>query len=182
MDCHKDQCLRVLRIVDGTSVDGPGLRTSIYLAGCHHHCEGCHNMHSWAFDQGDVMTVDQIMEHVDEQDYNVTLSGGDPLASIDSVLPLAKRLKEGNRHVWCYTGYTYEEVSGDPRLSKILDYIDVLVDGPFIQSQRDVGLLFRGSANQRLIDVKATLAGDGEIILVEEDVAPSFLDLSNGLL
>lgn len=120
------------------------------------------------------MTVDEIMQHVDEQDYDVTLSGGDPLASIAALLPLARRLKEGNRHVWCYTGYTYETVAADPILSKILDYIDVLVDGPFIMSQRDITLLFRGSRNQRLVDVAATRRNSGKLTLVEEDTGPVF--------
>ena len=146
--------LRVLRIVDGTSVDGPGLRTSIYLAGCPHHCEGCHNPQSWDPAGGTEMTVDEIMAHVDEEDYDVTLSGGDPLAQIDALLPLAKRLHDTGRHLWCYTGYTYEQVCADPSLKRILPYLEVLVDRPFILAERDISLLFRGSRNQRLVDVQ----------------------------
>lgn len=149
-----DSILRVLRIVDGTSVDGPGLRTSIYFAGCTHHCEGCHNPESWNPAGGDAMTVDEIMEHVDEQDFNVSLSGGDPLMQIDALLPLLRRLHDGGRHVWCYTGYTYNQVCADPSLSRALEYLDVLVDGRFELAGRDISLHFRGSRNQRLVDVR----------------------------
>lgn len=155
-----ENTLRVLRIVDGTSVDGPGLRTSIYFAGCSHHCDGCHNRQSWDFNGGHEMTVDEILAHVDEQDFNVTLSGGDPLARIDALLPLVKRLSADGRHVWCYTGYTYEQVCADESLCRILPFIEVLVDGPFIQSLRDTTLHFRGSSNQRLIDVRNSCPGN----------------------
>lgn len=150
---EKETRLRVLRIVDGTSVDGPGLRTSIYFAGCRHCCEGCHNPQSWDFDGGRDMTVDEIMAHVDEQDFDVTLSGGDPLYHIEALLPLVRRLHDGGRHIWCYTGFTYEQVCADRSMSRILDYIDVLVDGPFMLPLRDISLRFRGSSNQRLVDV-----------------------------
>lgn len=155
-----ENTLRVLRIVDGTSVDGPGLRTSIYFAGCPHHCEGCHNPGSWDFDGGTEMTIDQIIDHVNEQDFNVTLSGGDPLAQIDMLLPLVERLKADGRNIWCYTGYTYEHVCADERLRPILEYIDVLVDGPFMLPQRDISLHFRGSSNQRLVDVVRSTPGN----------------------
>lgn len=152
--------LRVLRIVDGTSVDGPGLRTSIYFAGCNHCCEGCHNRMSWDFDGGVEMTVDEIVAHVNEQDFNVTLSGGDPLYQIDALLPLVRRLCADGRHVWCYTGYTYGQVCADKSLCRILDYIDVLVDGPFVSALRDLSLRFRGSSNQRLVDVARSTPGN----------------------
>lgn len=151
--------LRVLDIVGGTSVDGPGLRTSVYFAGCNHHCPGCHNPQSWDAAGGMEMTIDEIIAVIDENDFNVTLSGGDPLMQVEGVTELARRLKEAGRNVWCYTGYTYEQVSASPRLSGVLPYIDVLVDGTFIESRRDVGLRFRGSSNQRLIDVARSEPG-----------------------
>lgn len=160
--------LRVLRIVDGTSVDGPGLRTSIYFAGCPHHCDGCHNPESWDPAGGTEMTVDEIMAHVNEEDYDVTFSGGDPLARIDALLPLAKRLHDSNRHLWCYTGYTYEQVCADTSLSRILPYIDILVDSPFVLAERDTTLLFRGSRNQRLVNVP--LSRPGAIVTYEPDI------------
>ena len=150
--------LRVLDIVGGTSVDGPGLRTSVYFAGCDHHCPGCHNPQSWDAAGGTEMSIEEIIAVIDENDFNVTLSGGDPLLQAEGVTELARRLKETGRNVWCYTGYTYEQVCASPVLLKILSYIDVLVDGPFIESRRDISLRFRGSSNQRLVDVARSVA------------------------
>ena len=146
--------LRVLDIVEGTSVDGPGLRTSVYLAGCTHHCEGCHNPESWDPTQGTVYTVDELYNKIEDAGMNVTFSGGDPLLQAPALIELVERLvEEGGFHVWCYTGYTFEEVAADTSLNPILRWIDVLVDGPFVLSRRDTSLLFRGSGNQRLVDV-----------------------------
>lgn len=145
--------MRVLRIIAGTTVDGPGLRTSIYFAGCAHHCPECHNPESWDFTGGEEMSVDEILKQVEEEDFDVTFSGGDPLYQADALVELAKSIKELGKTIWCFTGYKYEDVAADSQLAKILPYIDVLVDGPFVAAQRDVKLLFRGSKNQRLIDV-----------------------------
>ena len=152
--------LRVLDIVGGTSVDGPGLRTSVYFAGCGHHCPGCHNPQSWDAGGGEEMTIEEIIDVIDYNDFNVTLSGGDPMFQIDGMIELARRLKDDGRNVWCYTGYTYEKVCSDPRMSRLLPFIDVLVDGAFVQSLRDISLRFRGSSNQRLIDVRRSVPGD----------------------
>lgn len=147
------EVLRVVKLVPGTSVDGPGLRTSIYFAGCMHHCPECHNPQTWNPDAGRDMTIDEIVDFINEQDFNVTFSGGDPLLQIEGLLPLANRLKNEGRNIWCYTGYTIEEILKDDSLSRILNYIDVIVDGRFEIEKRDISLLFRGSSNQRLIDV-----------------------------
>ncbi len=146
--------MRVLDIVAGTTVDGPGLRTSIYFAGCTHHCPECHNPESWDMTGGNDMSIDDILSRVIEEDFDVTFTGGDPLAQIDSLVELAARIKEAGKSIWCYTGYLYEEVASDSSLSRILPYIDVLVDGRFHIAERDVKLLFKGSRNQRLIDVR----------------------------
>lgn len=151
--------LRVLDIVGGTTVDGPGLRTSIYFAGCSHHCPGCHNPQSWDGAGGVEMSVDEIMAVVDDNDFNVTFSGGDPLFQAEGVTELARRLKAAGRTVWCYTGYTYEEVAAEPRYADLLGNIDVLVDGRFEEACRDTSLRFRGSANQRLVDVARSVPG-----------------------
>lgn len=145
--------MRVLDIIAGTTVDGPGLRTSIYFAGCTHHCPGCHNPESWDLGGGNDMSIDEIAARVIEEDFDVTFTGGDPFAQIDSLIELAKKIKALGKNIWCYTGYTYEEIVSDERLSRLLPYIDVLVDGPFMMDKRDVKLLFRGSSNQRLVDV-----------------------------
>lgn len=153
---EKSVRLRVLDIVAGTSVDGPGLRTSIYLAGCDHECPGCHNPESWARDGGREMSVAEIMATVRENDFNVTFSGGDPLYQADGVTTLARAVKRAGYTLWCYTGFTYEHVAVSPRFAGLLGLVDVLVDGPFIESQRDTTLLFRGSSNQRLVDVASS--------------------------
>ncbi|MBQ7942150.1 MAG: anaerobic ribonucleoside-triphosphate reductase activating protein [Muribaculaceae bacterium] len=149
--------IQVLDIMPGTTVDGPGLRTSIYVAGCRHMCKGCHNPQSWDFNSGIPMTVDEIMERITEEDFNVTLTGGDPLWQASKILPLAKSIKEKGYTLWCYTGFTWEEILKSTELSKILPWIDVIVDGRFIEELRDTRLRFRGSSNQRIIDVQASL-------------------------
>jgi len=151
--------LRVLHIVEGTSVDGPGLRTSIYLAGCNHHCPGCHNPQSWDFKGGEERTLDELMEVIAYNEAPVTLSGGDPLQQPEGTRELIHRIKqELGYNVWCYTGYTWEEIVADAALLDVVRELDVLVEGPFIEAERDTTLHFRGSRNQRLIDIPRTLA------------------------
>lgn len=155
-----ENTLQIVRIVEGTSVDGPGLRTSIYFAGCRHHCPGCHNPGTWDFAAGTPMTVDDVMKTVLYNDFDVTFSGGDPLYSAESILPLAARIKEAGYSIWCYTGFTLEELleNGTAAQLELLKFVDVLVDGPFIDSRRDTTLRFRGSDNQRMIKLAPTLA------------------------
>lgn len=150
--------LRVLNIAEGTSVDGPGLRTSIYFAGCNHHCEGCHNPQSWDRNGGKEWSVDELMHVINYNDFPVTFTGGDPLLQIDELIVLARRIKEElGKNIWCYTGYLWEDVIQNPKFMKLLPYIDVMVEGPFIFAQRDITLLFKGSANQRLVNVQESL-------------------------
>ena len=150
--------LRILHIVEGTSVDGPGLRTSIYMAGCNHHCPGCHNPASWNPQGGEERSLDELMQVIAYNEAPVTLSGGDPLQQPDGTRDLISRIKhELGYNVWCYTGYTWEEIVNDPKLFKVVQELDVLVDGPFKMAERDISLRFRGSRNQRLIDVQHTL-------------------------
>lgn len=146
--------MRILDIVPGTSVDGPGLRTAIYFAGCAHECPGCHNPQSWDFSSGRDMTVEEVMDVVIENDFDVTFTGGDPLYSVGDILPLAREVKRIGKSIWCYTGFRYENVMENPLMKELLKYVDVLVDGPFVEAKRDVHLLFRGSSNQRLVDIK----------------------------
>lgn len=148
---NKDTTYRVLDIVRGTTVDGPGFRTAIYLAGCRHQCPGCHNPQSWDFGAGEEMTLEEIMEVVKEEDFDVTLTGGDPLYNPDTTALLAKAVTEAGHSVWLYTGFTYEEILASPRLSLPLPYLEAIVDGPFVESLRDPDLPFRGSSNQRII-------------------------------
>ena len=133
--------------------DGPGFRISIYCAGCSHHCKGCHNPQSWDFDAGHWMTVDELLDIIKADSLsNVSFSGGDPFYQVEAFTELARRIKaETGKTIWCWTGFTLEEIQADPSLSRMLPYLDVLVDGPFILKQRDTNLLFRGSPNQRII-------------------------------
>lgn len=150
--------LRVIQIAEGTSVDGPGLRTSIYFAGCTHHCEGCHNPQSWSPEAGHDMSEEEVLQVIAYNDFPVTFSGGDPFFQHEAVTQLARRIKqEQERNIWCYTGYRWEQVADDPRFRPLLQQVDVLVDSPFILAQRNTELLFRGSENQRIIDVQASL-------------------------
>ncbi|MDE6019332.1 MAG: anaerobic ribonucleoside-triphosphate reductase activating protein [Muribaculaceae bacterium] len=142
---------RVLDIVKGTTVDGPGFRTAIYFAGCRHQCPGCHNPQSWDFNAGTEMTLAELMEIIVEEDFDVTLTGGDPLYNPESIALLAKKIQESGHKVWLYTGFTMEEILASEKLSLPLPYIDTIVDGPFIQFLRDRDLPFRGSSNQRII-------------------------------
>ena len=145
--------IRVLDILEETMADGPGLRTSIYCAGCAHHCPGCHNPQSWNFGAGKWMSVDALMELIKADPFsNVTFSGGDPFYQVEGFTELARRIKtETSKTIWCWTGFTYEEILADVKMKQLLQYLDVLVDGPFIQEKRDTGLHFRGSSNQRII-------------------------------
>ena len=143
--------LRVVDIVDGTSVDGPGLRTSIYFAGCDHRCPGCHNPLTWDFCAGHDMTVDQLMARIIDNDFNVTFSGGDPLYQVEPLTALAAAIKAAGKTIWCYTGFVYEDLLADERYAPLLSLIDVLVDGPFMIDLRDPDLRFRGSSNQRIL-------------------------------
>lgn len=148
-----EKTLRVIDIVEGTSVDGPGLRTSIYLAGCEHRCPGCHNPHTWPHDAGKDMTVSELISVIEYNDFNVTLTGGDPIYQAERLLPLVKAIRQLGKSIWLYTGFTYEQLLEIPSACAILPYIDTVVDGPFIMEQRDTTLQFRGSRNQRLIKI-----------------------------
>jgi len=151
--------ISILRIIEDTIVDGPGLRTSVYCAGCVNHCIGCHNEQSWNIKKGTMIDTDEIFDEIVGNDFNnVTFSGGDPMYQAKAFAELACRIKnETNKNIWCYTGYTFEQVMQDENKRELLKYVDVLVDGKFDITQKDETLLFRGSRNQRLIDVKSSL-------------------------
>lgn len=153
--------MRILSILEDTTVDGPGFRTSIYCAGCTHHCPGCHNPQSWAADGGVEMSAEEIMQVIESDPFapGVTFSGGDPMQQAEAFTELAQLIRSRtSKNIWCYTGYTFETLLQHPAQQELLTYIDVLVDGPFIAACRDTDLLFRGSTNQRLIDVPRSLA------------------------
>lgn len=160
--------------------NGPGVRVSLFVSGCTHHCKGCFNEETWNFKYGEPFTQkteEQILKWL-EPSYvsGLTVLGGEPMEFVNQkeLLPFLKKVREiyPKKTIWCYTGYIYEKDLLGRMVPKwkitrdILELIDVLVDGPFIEEQKDITLLFRGSANQRLIDVKKSLAA-GEVVLWE---------------
>lgn len=157
--------LSVLDIVESTTVDGPGFRTAIYAAGCSHHCPGCHNPQSWNINAGHPVTIEYIANRLLNNPFeNVTFTGGDPLYQAEEFAELAQQIKlHSTKNIWCYTGYTFETIRSNHRFATLLKNIDVLVDGRFLIEKRNTDLLFRGSENQRLIDVQRSI-NSGEII------------------
>ncbi|MDF2946631.1 MAG: putative anaerobic ribonucleoside-triphosphate reductase activating protein [Bacillales bacterium] len=142
---------RVMNIIHDSIVDGPGLRTVIFFAGCEHRCKGCHNPESWNYQNGSEMTVEQILAEIKANPItNVTFSGGDPFFQADVVIDLAKLVKDLGKNLWVYTGYTLEQIQVNNRYDELLKYVDVLVDGPFIESEKDYSIDFRGSRNQKI--------------------------------
>lgn len=160
--------LQILDIVEDTMVDGTGFRTSIYCAGCRHACAGCHNPQSWDFAGGHAMTTDDIMRIIEADPYaNVTFTGGDPMYQPEGFAELARAIKERtSKDIWCYTGFLFEHLINNPRHRALLELIDVLVDGPFVRALRSEDLLFRGSRNQRIIDVPRSLR-EGKVLLYD---------------
>lgn len=158
--------LRVLDIIEETMVDGVGLRTSIYFAGCGHKCDGCHNPQSWDFNGGKEYTIDELLDIIKSDLFaDVTFSGGDPFFQVGAATELARRIKEEtDKTLWVYTGYTIEKIIQTRYLSRMLPYIDVLVDGPFVKELRNTDLAFKGSSNQRIIVVDKYLKGEEDYL------------------
>ena len=161
MTVSSTNSIRILGIKYGTSVDGIGLRTSLYCAGCENRCPGCHNPQSWDENGGDAITVDELYKRIVEADMNVTFTGGDPMLHPEGFIALASLIKRNtDKTIWCYTGYRFEELLSHPIRRQLVELCDVIVDGRYIEKERDLSLHFRGSRNQRIIDVKASLNGD----------------------
>ena len=156
--------------------DGTGVRTSLFVSGCTHHCKGCFQPETWDFGYGEPFTEDTIQTIIDSigtYEHGITVLGGEPFEPENQreLVKLLRRFKaeRPGKNVWCYSGYTWEELTGESRArcevtDEMLSLIDVLVDGEFVESKKSLMLRFRGSSNQRVIDVKATLAS-GSVVL-----------------
>ena len=152
--------LNLSGIVQDSIVDGPGIRTTIFCQGCPHHCPGCHNPETWEFGCGTQMPAEAVLEIVRANPLcrGVTFSGGEPFAQAEGFAKLAQLLKARGYEVASYSGYTFEQlINGTDAQKELLQSIDVLIDGPFIMAQRSLEVPFRGSRNQRIIDVKKSL-------------------------
>ncbi|MBQ9980418.1 MAG: anaerobic ribonucleoside-triphosphate reductase activating protein [Oscillospiraceae bacterium] len=154
--------MRIAQVVQDSIVDGPGFRLAVFTQGCPHGCPGCHNPETHDFSGGTEMTVEEIIEKLKKNPLmkGLTLSGGEPFCQAEECTRLAELAREnGVRNVWAYSGWTFEQLlnSEDSGKISLLRQLDVLVDGPFILSQRSLAIPWRGSKNQRLIDVKASL-------------------------
>ena len=162
--------ISLLNILEDTTVDGPGFRTTVYCAGCPNHCKGCHNPESWDIANGKMTPIKDILKVIIDDDFaDVTFSGGDPMMQAEAFTRLAQEIKaRSQKTIWCYTGFTYEKLLTHPHQRELLEWIDVLVDGRFEEKLKEEGLIFRGSSNQRIIDVKASLEA-GEVILYPLD-------------
>lgn len=161
--------IRIAGIVQDSIVDGQGIRMTIFTQGCPHHCPGCHNAHTHDPQGGREVTVAEIIEQMRSNPLldGVTFSGGEPFEQIEAVKHIAHEAHRLRLNVWCYTGWTWEQIMQDPRKRGLLAYIDVLVDGRFDLKLRSFELKWRGSKNQRVIAVEESLFKN-EVMLWEE--------------
>lgn len=155
-------------IVTDSIVDGPGIRVTVFCQGCPHHCEGCHNPETWEFGIGTPMEEERLLEIVKTNPLcrGVTFSGGEPFAQGAGFAKLARLLKKEGYEVASYSGFTFEQLlKGTPAQRELLESLDVLIDGPFIQAEKSLELAFRGSRNQRILDVPRSLAAGQAVVI-----------------
>ena len=144
--------------------NGPGLRLSLFTSGCTHHCKGCFQPETWNFKNGEPFTL-ETQKYIIEKSENkyiagLSLLGGDPLDNVDGILPLLQEYRKtfaATKSIWLWTGYLFEEILKDDLKSKVLPFIDVIIDGKFEENLKDITLKYKGSTNQRVIDVKKSV-------------------------
>ena len=160
MASTEDITVRIAGVVENSFTDGPGVRFALFVQGCPHHCPGCHNPQTHDFAGGSETTVGALLAALDEDPLvsGLTLSGGEPFCQAAACAEFAKAAHERGKDVWTWSGWTYEQLrqkaATEPDVAELLRQTDVLVDGPFIQAQRDLDLEWRGSANQRVLELK----------------------------
>lgn len=147
-----------------TVVDGKGFRNSVYSAKCNIFCKGCHNRESWDIRNGFPITVNELAKRLSSNGLDVTFTGGECLLQAKAFTRLAEIIKNANKNIWLYSGRTFDTIVKDPNKKKLLEYIDVLVDGGFVEELRDTTIPFRGSTNQRVIDVKKSLESNNVVL------------------
>lgn len=158
----------VANITENTIVDGEGFRTSLYVSGCDIRCPDCHNKSYWDIGSGIKMSIDEVYDKITNYFTDITFIGGEPMLQADSLSRLAEKIKSSTyKTIWVYSGHTYEEILCNEKYFNLLKYCDVLVDGPFDKQFFQNNLRFRGSINQRIIDVKKSL-DSGQIILWQD--------------
>lgn len=162
--------LRLAGVIRESIVDGPGIRMTVFVQGCPHHCKGCHNPQSWDFDGGYIGSVEKILEEAKKDPLlqGLTFSGGEPFCQAEPLAKLGRLAHENGYNIMTYTGYTFEQlVAGfeqNPQWKELLEQTDYLVDGPFILEKKSLLLHFRGSENQRILDVKKSLEQNKAVI------------------
>lgn len=155
--------IRLAGIAFESLVNGPGLRRVFFAQGCIHNCKGCFNPDTHSLDGGEFHNIDKLVENVKQNPMlkGVTFSGGDPFEQAEEFAYMAEKLKELGLNIWCYTGYTFEYILNKKKANggweKLLKYVDVLIDGRFEEDKKDSNLKFRGSGNQRIIDIEKSL-------------------------
>ncbi len=159
--------VRIAGTVSESIVDGPGFRFTLFTQGCPHHCPGCHNPQTHDFAGGREVELDTLLHDACRSPLvkGVTFSGGEPFCQPEPLYRLAVELKARGKHLMAYSGYTFEQLTAldDPFVHKLLSQLDLLVDGPFIEAERNIDLRFRGSANQRVLDVPKSLAENAPV-------------------
>lgn len=164
--------IRIAGIIKESIVDGPGIRYVVFAQGCKHNCPGCHNPQTHSFSGGKLIGIDQIIEQIKRNPLldGVTFTGGEPFEQAEQFAELGRRAQEMGLSVMVYTGYLYEVIISKKDLnsgwSKLLEVADILVDGPFIEAEKDYLLKFRGSKNQRIIDLNKTRL-TGTVVLTD---------------
>lgn len=154
-------------------VDGPGLRTTIFTQGCPHACVGCHNPETWSFENKDVRNIEEIIASIlSTSNKAVTFSGGEPFSQASACYKIASTLRNKGFNLWAYSGFSFEELlNGNEHQVNFLKSLDVLVDGRFVLEQRSLTLLYKGSRNQRVIDVQKSLSTNSIVLYPTEKIA-----------
>ena len=167
-----NQKLRIAGTVNDSIVDGPGIRYTIFTQGCPHHCPGCHNPQTHDFAGGQDADVEKILEEIFNNPIlsGVTFSGGEPFCQAEALVPIAEAIKEKGKHLMIYTGYLLEHLQKmeSVGVQRLLELADVIVDGPFILAEKNLTLSYRGSENQRVIDMVKTRKS-GEVVLYRSE-------------